>query len=163
MIATKLNLLALFLCVLTTSTLLGQLTENASDQELRVTDYRTLPVIVENIRPNRYDLNRDAVQTRTELKIRSAGLRPAERGSQDRYLYVNMNLSSTEKAFSLKVEFQREVSWLSPSRNLVTRDAAVWSTATLGTGGTSGSLLEALDGDLDQFLNAYLKANQDGK
>jgi hypothetical protein len=143
--------------------LLGQVKETAPDQELRVTDYRTLPVVIEEIRPNKYDLSKEAIQTRTELRIRSVGLRPVERTLEDHYLYVNINLSTTTTAFSLNIDFKRDVSWMSPSRNLVTQVASVWDLGTLGTGGTSGNVLESLEGLLDRFLNAYLKANQDGK
>jgi hypothetical protein len=143
--------------------------ESAVEPDLKVakSEYKELPLTIEGIRSNSANLTKEAVQNRAELRMRSAGLKPLDGlvGGllNKRYLYININLVGD--AFSIRVEFNREVLWVSEIKDgrVQFRNgiAATWDTATLGTHGrASGFILDALDRLLDEFLNEYLKQNQ---
>ncbi len=121
---------------------------------------------MEDIKSNAANLSGKAVQTRAELRMRSAGLRPISDVRQSpppyRYLYVNILVVGT--AFTVLLEFEREAVWVVGPRESSEGSVTTWSSFRTGThGNTSGVILEALDSVLDEFLNAYLKANQEDK
>jgi hypothetical protein len=107
-------------------------------------------------------LTRDAVKTKTELRLRSVGLKPVDASATSHFLYVHVYV--TGGAFSIQVEFDRKVSWTLPNGEKVFGFAGVWNQPGAGThGGSSTYVLNNLDQTLDTFLNAYLKVNQDDK
>ena len=135
----------------------------SDDQRLIVTDHKNLELLLEPIKENRAGITEEAIRARAELRMRSAGLKPYKQvgseGTGARFLYVNLNISGAD--FNLALKFERVVYWVLPKDAIASAYAIIWERAVLGGhGDSSARILETLDGLLDQFLNAYLKANQ---
>jgi hypothetical protein len=135
----------------------------SDDHKLIVADHKNLALLVEPIKENRAGITEEAIRARAELRMRSAGLKPYKPvGSQEarlRYLYVNLNISGAD--FNLHLQFARVVYWVLPKDAIASDYATIWERGVLGGhGDSSARILETLDGLLDEFLNAYLKANQ---
>jgi hypothetical protein len=125
---------------------------------LEVDNYRELPYLVEDLPESILStgLTRERIETRIELRMRSAGLTPTEAGSSP-YLYVR--IGGIGNGFDTQVDLNRDVNYYlddpSSDRYLVRQfiDAATWSTGTMEThGGRAAYLLETLDQYLDRFL-----------
>ena len=148
---------ALFLLVSTIPTF-GQ--ANKSAEALTVRNYKDLPIVVENVNTNSFGITRDAIKTRTELRVRSSGLRPIE-GDGTQWVYVQVNVVGV--GYAIKVSFRRKVFWYRLDGSITSDIGSVWETGSTGTTTNAGYVMESLDQILDKFLNAYLKANQDSK
>lgn len=146
---------------------------------LLVDGYQDICVYVDELfaKNNRTSLTTAMVRNRAEVRLRAAGLRPkpymdnlstcgANRGmAKDFMLNVRVSFGSTE-AFLVRAAFDRHAAWevpkSSPSDDGI-RGGSVTIEAYEAFGITSAStstILDALDSVLDQFLAAYLKANQ---
>jgi hypothetical protein len=143
---------------------------SANDQKLSVDDYRSLRLRVSfPAVKHETQLTADAIRNRCELKIRAAGLQvsevpdseagfafenPTSIDKNTHWLDVNVVIAGT--GFDVWLEFDRFASW-GHGQGLVT---AWTSKEIIGThGGSSSYILDALDTSMDEFLNAYLKAN----
>ncbi len=147
------------LLLLLISALAGALTQSASG--LETANYKYVTVLVEDVSADARSigLTRDLIQTRVELRLRSAGLTPSKDITKNRvFLYVQVNVQ--RDTFSTSVEYQRLVE--SPTGNRRYRYfATTWTSDNTGTHARdTASLMNALDQNLDKFLSAYLKANQ---
>jgi hypothetical protein len=144
-----------------------------SKQELWVRNYKDLGLVV-SVSKNAL-LTEDAVRTKVELRLRQAGIRPVDllhtqpspgvletlfSAGQGQTLYINVTL--VRQAFSINLDFQRDVSWTLPDGTVNDSVTTTWtSSGTTGLhGSSSGYVMDALNEQLDEFLNAYLKANQ---
>jgi hypothetical protein len=87
--------------------------------------------------------------------------KPSSKGlPQGKFLFVNVALLG--QAFHVSLEFDREVTWTLPNGTKYDFVAQTWQVEALGTSGSDGSyVLSVLDQKLDEFLNAYIKANQE--
>jgi hypothetical protein len=129
-------------------------------KELTVDAYKSVPLLIEDIPANRLSLTEELVKTRAELRMRSAGLRPIV-ASGPHYLYINIRI--TGNAFRIDVDFMRNATWAVSADRRGTGFVRTWNAGGAGTAPSLVFILESLDGLMDQFLNAYLKANQDEK
>jgi hypothetical protein len=133
-------------------------------ERLTISDYKTVKLVIEDIEPpNSTTLTKEAVQNRAELRMRAAGLKPVSvvGPAPFRYLYINVNL--IRSSYGVSVEFYRWAFWETASGKTGSGYVSVWDNSIIGNPPDSGRILNALDGLMDDFLNAYLKANQDDK
>jgi hypothetical protein len=133
--------------------------QSSEPQMSAISDYKTLPLVVEAIPSNTVNLLQEAVQSRAELRIRSAGLKPvSDVGPMPfRYVYINVNINGN--AFNVSVQFDQYAVWDSSSKP-GDGEVTTWFASTTGTHGNSSTfILEAVDELMDRFLNTYLKAN----
>jgi len=132
-----------------------------SDSGLETANYKSVAVLVEELSADarRIGLTRDRIQTRVELRLRSAGLTPGKGSSKNAaYLYVRVKLGGS--AYSAAVEYKRQVVFITGNRRYV-YTATTWESANIGTHARSVVyIMNGLDKLLDEFSNAYLKANQ---
>ena len=127
---------------------------------LEVPNYKELPYLVESVSDaaRAIGLTTDRLTTRLELRLREAGLVPVGTSYQH---YVYLNVSVIGGAFSSNIRLNRFVSYLVDGREYVYSGATTWSVLGSGThGGSAAYILDAVDSQLDEFLNEYLKTNQ---
>ncbi len=158
-------LLLLVVSCYTTTAYAQTTAERVEKQALWVKDYKKLPILIEEIESNTLGVTKDSIRTKTELRLRQANIRPSDSASHappsdEYYLYVNIGLF--DGAFVVQLEFQRSATWELPDGNLSRPlHLTTWSAVSFGRYGSSSTfIIEQLDGLLDKFLNAYLKANQ---
>ena len=132
-----------------------------SKSGLETANYKYVAVGVERLTADEHKigLTKDRIQTRVELRLRSAGLTPGKASSKNEtYLYVRVKLGGS--AYSAAVEYKRQVVFITGNRRYRYL-ATTWESASIGTHARSRVyIMNALDQNLDKFLNAYLKANQ---
>jgi hypothetical protein len=139
----------------------------SSESGLEVDQYQNLHVLVSLANSAGIDLSAQRIQTRIELKLRQAGLKPDKRQDAT-FLEVVVNViptcgppPSNCNAFSETVNFRRTVAYFVGGAAVQSFGAATWTTGQTGTFGRDPAyLLGALDESIEEFLNAYLKANQ---
>ncbi len=134
----------------------------ASESGLETANYKYIAVVVEDLHAGATSigLTEDRIRTRVELRLRSAGLTPGNDSSKNAtVLYVNINVQGD--AFNIAVKYKRWVDFTTGDRRYG-YVATTWDADGAGTYGTLGAafIMNSLDGLLDEFLNAYLKANQ---
>ncbi len=127
-------------------------------EALKVSDSKNLTLIVLGIESNTAKVTEDAVRTRTELRIRAAGLTPRSDES-DHFLYVFVHIDGA--AFNIDIGFYRAAFWKTPDGKTAQNFLETWNSGhTLGTHeDNAANVMNALDERLNQFLNAFLKAN----
>jgi hypothetical protein len=130
---------------------------------LEIDNYQTVKVLVGGLSKDaeQIGLTEDRLQTRVEIRLRQAKLKPVKEGEpgdrSDAYLYVNVSVG--DNAFAIDVAFSRGV-FYAVGTGTKTCLARTWSTSTAGThGNASEFIVQSLDALLDKFLNEYLKAN----
>ena len=133
-----------------------------SDTGLETANYKHVAVLVEGLTgadAGSMGLTKDRIQTRVELRLRSAGLIPGKASSKSKtYLYVLIGV--VRKAHSISVRYRRGVSFITGDQQY-RKSATTWNVASVGThGGEAAYIINALDKYLDEFLNEYLKVNQ---
>jgi hypothetical protein len=135
-------------------------------EDLWVKNYRNLNVLIsleDGVR--KAGITEDTVRTKVELHLRQANIRPqtlrsiSELSEDHQTLDVSVNVVG--QAFGIEIGFLRNVVWTLPDGKIIRNFAATWNFGTTGTGNSS-FILSSLDEVLDRFLNAYLKANQEG-
>ena len=139
---------------------------SSDSNELAIAEYKTLPILIEgNNDNNAAHLTKESVQTRVELRLRSAGLKPVAASSTPipaRTLYVNVNIVGA--GFDVDVKFYRYAFWIVAGDKSGSGMVSTWDTGTTGTHGNNETfILGVVERQMDIFLNAYLKANQDDK
>ncbi len=153
-----LNFGILILCIiaLSSSRVQGQ-------DELKISGYDTLKVIVEYLPTDLEEigLSTERVQNKVELMAQSVGLKLRNpEDYSDKHLYVRIN--GISRAFSVDIYFNREVAFFAGDdfNSLITRYASTWNNGTIGThGGDASYVMDAVEQYVEEFLNAYLKAN----
>ena len=132
-----------------------------SESGLETANYKYVAVSVEALpaAARSIGLTKDRIQTRVELRLRSAGLTPGNDSTKNNTnLYVNINIVGG--AFNVAVRYNRLVNFTTGNR-VYSYTAATWNSASAGThGGDAAFIMNWLDSLLDEFLNEYLKANQ---
>src|SRR5216684_4214559 len=83
--------------------------EQAERDGLRVSDYKTVPVVVMEIEPNSAKITEDAVKTRTESRMKAAGLALVS-DPNDRFLLISVHVEGA--AFDVDIGFYRRASWV---------------------------------------------------
>ena len=96
----------------------------------------------------------DRIQTMAESRLRAARLYDATARS---YLFVDVNVVGS--GFSLNVNYNKLVY---DAVSGETYYATTWTTGGTGThGGDAGFILQGLSENLDRFILAYLRVNED--
>jgi hypothetical protein len=128
------------------------------DDALRVPNYKTPWILVESIEENPLKLSDTEVMTRAELRARAVGLQP-NKYAEPQFLSVTVTIVGA--AFSVDVSFHRIADWVTPDGDVPRGMVVTWTRATTGTHGRDKEyVLSAVASLIDEFLNAYLKANQ---
>ncbi len=128
---------------------------------LETANYKFVDVVIENLSADARSigLTRDHIQTRVELRLRSAGLTPRNELRKKTILYVRITV--VRDAYSVAVEYNRRVDFTTGNRRYRHNAAVTWFSGSTGTHGDNAAfIMNSLDGLLDEFLNAYLKVNQ---
>ncbi len=97
--------------------------------------------------------------TKCELRLRQAGLKPSQpgKGKLEDHLFVGVSI--LDFSFAVNLSFQREVFFWANGKPYLSF-SPTWSSSSFGTYGKNPEfIIQGLDEKLDQFLNAYLKAN----
>ena len=131
-----------------------------SKSGLETANYKFVDVVIENLSADARSigLTRDHIQTRVELRLRSAGLTPRNELRKKTILYVRITV--VRDAYSVAVEYNRRVDFTTGNRRYRVT-TTTWDTGSVGTEGRNAAhIMNSLDGHLDKFLNEYLKANQ---
>jgi len=152
-----------------TAALLRNLTEIAlntapSGDPLKVADFRKINVVIESLsRPaEKIGLTEERLRTRVELRLRSLNfdvvstVADPEKGG-----FLNVRVTVFGHAYSGFIAFNRDV-YFREDEEVKWTHASVWGTGSTGQHGDDpGYILDSVEGHLERFLNAYLKANQD--
>lgn len=144
--------------------------ESAFGTGLEIDNYQSVGVFVAPLPKDaeQIGLTEDRLQTRVELRLRQAKLKPVKiEKHRPAYLYVDVNMVGN--AFAIRVVFIRPVSYpIDPTAifanavGTAARSCMASTWVTLGVGtyrGDSEFIVQSLDEHLDKFLNEYLKAN----
>jgi hypothetical protein len=136
--------------------------EQAERDGLRVSDYKTVPVVVMEIEPNSAKITEDAVKSHTESRMKAAGLTLVS-DPNDRFLLISVHVEGA--AFDIDIGFYRRASWELPDGKIVQNFLETWNAGdSLGTHDNSDApIMKELDTRLEIFLSAYLRANQNTK
>jgi hypothetical protein len=145
-------------------------------QELSVKNYQDIHVEVINYEgtpPTAADypklgLSTEELQTKIELRLRQANIRPQKTSPGMPTLKIFVMVYTA--VYDIRLEFLQDTWWMTPM-GWVHEMRPTWeSNEAIGTRGNERAHLEAhldrpqvlstIDTLMDQFLNAYLKANQ---
>ena len=124
---------------------------------LEVENYENVGIFIE-VSENDFGLTDSMVQTKVELRLRQANLKPQEVNPMEPQMMIYVNLVGG--AFNVRALFVRPLVYFAGEESYFSL-GTTWENGILGThAGSAGYILEALDLLLDSFLNVYLKANQ---
>ena len=151
------NALLVVLLTFTPSTLAAQVSavEGVDRFEL-YTACSTMSLLVEGLHDSATDigLSTEAVERSVRSRLRAARIYAA--GWNTPNLYININV--TPRAFSVDVAFRKRVH--DPLSNLW-NVAETWNTGITGThGGSGGYILQGLAELMDEFIDEYLRVNE---
>jgi hypothetical protein len=129
---------------------------------LNVADYEKLTIVVLEMEPNPAKVTQEAVKYHVESRLKAAELKP-QSAESDHFLFVFVHVDGG--AFNIDLGFYRAASWVLPGGRTGNNFLETWNSGhTLGTHGNNGAyILKELDTRIDQFLKAYLRANQKAK
>jgi hypothetical protein len=136
--------------------------EQAENEGLKVSDYKTVPVIVLEIEPNDAKITDDAVRTRVESRMKAAGLAMTPT-PKDHFLLITVRVEGS--AFSMNIGFYRQASWELPDGKVASNFLETWDAGdALGThNNTDALIMQELDARIGLFLSTYFRANQNSK
>ena len=136
--------------------------EQAENEGLKVSDYKTVPVIVLEIEPNDAKITDDAVRNRVDSRMKAAGLTMTS-APKDYFLLVTVRVEGT--AFSMNIGFYREAAWTLPDGKVAHNFLETWDAGdALGThDNTDALIMRELDARIGIFLSTYFRANQNSK
>ncbi|MGD0626389.1 MAG: hypothetical protein ABSB32_16930 [Thermodesulfobacteriota bacterium] len=127
---------------------------------LETSDYRKVVVVIENLSEDAINigLTQERIRTKCELRLRQAGLEPLSRlNEKSECLYINIHVVGF--AYHISLEFRRLI-YFDAGMISYRTVSATWKIGATGTHGRDPeSIIQGLDGRLDNFLNEYLKAN----
>ncbi len=157
--------LSLFLSILALSVQLTEAQENInlsirakkSQYGLEIYSYKKVNILVMGLDEGakRLGLTREQIETRCDGRLRQGGLEPVIRISP----YLKISVDVFGSCFHLSMQFMRNI-YFTANDNWYEILGATWSCEMNGEhGGTPETIMNALDGCLDKFLNEYLKAN----
>ena len=128
---------------------------------LWVNDYQALHIVVEDLSQAEKDLGltRERIQTKVELRLRQAGIRPRSQIGPSHYVYVRV--SALGAMFHVDVKFDRFAEFTLPNGESYSMFVTTWTSSAMGTHGRDSEyIIGIVDQGLDEFLNEYPKANQ---
>lgn len=136
--------------------------EQAENEGLKVSDYKTLPVIVLEIDPNSAKVTDDTVRTHVESRLKAAGL-TVTAAPKDYFLLITVRVEGS--AFDINIGFYRRASWELPDGKVAHNFLETWDAGdAFGTHDNTDSLvMRELDSRIALFLSTYLRANQTSK
>src|SRR5262245_55204155 len=128
-----------------------------AEAALWVNDYKNLPIVIEHLKATDI-VSEGTVQTKTELRLRQAGIRPSTPTVEIKNHFLSIQVQMVGQAFRVEAKFFRLVKWELPNGPSKLYSMATWEDGIMGTHGSDGSyVIGALDTVLDRFLNAYLR------
>ena len=136
--------------------------EQAEFEGLKVSDYKTLPVIVLEIEPNSAKITDQTVKTDAESLMKAADLTVTSE-PKDHFLLISVHVEGS--AFYIDIGFYRQASWELPDGKVAHNFLETWNAGDgLGThNNTDAPIVKELNTRLGIFLSTYLKANQPTK
>jgi len=142
--------------------------QERSSNGLEVDDYKQVEVLVEDLHQDAKDigLTRQRIYNKTALTLRKYGLIPTYGNDlppiakRPEYLYIQVSVSG--KGISISVQFLRPVIFLTHQTGRAFRHVGItWLTGSTGThGGNYTYMLDIVEGQVEEFVLAYLEANQ---
>ncbi len=144
-----------------------------SGSGLEVENYLNIKLLVADVPPALMEigLTREQVRTGIEGRLQSLNLTPLpEDDAGAQWIYVAIN--GVGSAYNVEVSFFRNAYYLrvndsdvfaptDPDFTVLTNMAVTWTTGSIGThGGDPNFVLNSLRGHVDEFVTAYLAANQ---
>jgi|ERR1051325_2341137 hypothetical protein len=108
-------------------------------------------------------LTEDRIRQRVELRLRQSGFKPTDRSKQkDDPLrpYLLVRVSVVARAFAVELHYKRPAAFKARDEGYITMVTS-WNVGTVGVHANMSQKIldEGLSGLLDEFLNAYLRAN----
>jgi len=141
-----------------------QLAAQIVRDELWVSNYRDVAVLIDVQDDSKLGITEDDVRTKVELRLRQADIRPhplVEHGKVGPRTWVFVQVKTFESAVALRIDFCRYVSWILANGSPASQSVSTWSADRLGIHGDNRAyVLSGINDQMDIFLNAYLKANQ---
>ena len=136
--------------------------EKAENEGLKVSDYKTLPVIVLEIDPNSAKITDEIVRAHVESRMKAAGLTMTA-APKDFFLLITVRVEGS--AFSMNIGFYRQASWQLPDGKVARNFLETWDAGdALGAhDNTDALILRELDARIGVFLSTYFRANQPAK
>ena len=98
-------------------------------------------------------LTEEAIATAVRSRLRASRLYDADKSE---FLYVNVGVMGS--AFTIKLSFNKP---LHDAASDITVLATSWNSSSLGTGRDSGFILSSVSQHTDQFIDEYLRVNED--
>lgn len=153
------SLRIVFTSILIGSFLMGQNISLRIDRFQLFNDCKAMSLVVERF-PQPEDakalgLSENAIQAVAVSRLQSARLYTSDKLVP--HLYVNVNVVG--QAFKVEVRYYK---LLSDHVTRETNRAATWHSGTLGThGNDAGYILDTVSQDLDKFIRAYLRVNEE--
>jgi len=159
-------LLGTLLLALINSCLYGQVEVGTG---LENSNYKELSLMIESISKDGEEIGliTENVRTKTELRFRSAGIKPAYFDPSTMtnpldlpmvYLYVNVTVF--EYVFSIALKLNRLVVYKVDGQDYIKATCTTWSSGYIGMHAErSDHILGRLELKLDDFLNKYLETN----
>ena len=136
--------------------------DDYSKNLLAVNDYEQLPIQVLLNADGKLGLTVDAVRAKVELRLREAHIQPLDPRTHPEPT-LRIIVTVVGQAFRCDLRFYRRAEWTLPNGKRFSGPVAAWAVEKTGTlGNNRNAILSNLDGSLDIFVNAYLKANQGG-
>ena len=152
-------LAGLALAALMVPAIAGQGTSNRSERFRLFNACRPMRLAVEQLNDDAANigLTRETLQAAAESRLRAARLYTEDPTRADfAYLYVNVNV--TGRAFNISLGYSK---WVTDEFGQ-TSTAQTWHTGGTGTlGGDTGHVVSSLSRELDTFLAAYLRINEE--
>lgn len=132
--------------------------DRISKSGLEVSNYKSLGLLIESLPEyaKKMGLMKENIQTRCELQLRQAGIRPTP--EKDEYLYVNIAL--TDESYNISLSLERPVYFKANGMVHITT-GSTWVYGAIGSYGNRAEyLLKSIEKVIAVFINEYLKNNQ---
>ena len=155
----KSTLIALGLILAVTSNSFGKDEEFGTG--LEVDNYKTLAFNVElDDEAEDRGLTQELVESKVMLQLRQNGIKPVRRVDSDNLYVLGLSINSVGWAYAIEFGFGRAVTFATSQKKYVAI-GLTWTYMYFGTTFDNQDILDALEGGLDIFINAYLEANAD--
>ena len=128
---------------------------------LEVSNPKIIPIRVLPIQgdTNNAAITTEQIKTKCEFKIRQMNLQPSDFYNSENPYMLEVSVMTCRRGFFIGLYFIRPVSYMVHNKNY-DKNATTWSTAFLGDYVYNPDyILSSLDELLEEFINAYVKAN----
>jgi hypothetical protein len=136
--------------------------DDYSKNLLAINDYEHLPIQVLLKANPKLGLTEDAIRAQVELRLRQAHIQPLDARNRPEPT-LRIIVTVVGDSFRCDLRFYRRAEWTLPNGKRFSGPVQAWALEKTGTPANNrNAILSNLDGSLDIFINAYLKANQGG-